>query len=323
MMMTRRATRGFIQQQQRRRVHSNFPASSPASNNNNNNSHATKTRPLVVLCGWLGCQLPQLRKYEELWQQQFGFDTYSLVASPAAVVDACLNMQEKDRDEDMSRLEDLAPSNHLPPFDSKITDWGLHVSNVLQEKNPEFFMLHVFSNGGCFVYESLSRLWETQVENTQFGQQSTLCKGVVMDSCPAWFGTHPEGLWLVLQTCPKEEMEEVVRIYGEDALRKLDITKGLQRNEEYFAHLAESQPHLPQLYLYSDDDPFADATHIHGLIQKRRQRSTGVPVVEKCWTKSTHCAHLREHPEEYHQSIQEFINGVMKNEVPPALPSKL
>lgn len=293
-----------------------------------------KKKPLVILCGWLGGQLPQLRRYEELWKK-LGYATYPLVASTAAVVDACLHLQS-----DVKILRPLPPkdfsnivtnNNVLPPppppplFQSKMPDWAWHITDIIHQRQPECFVMHVFSNGGCFVWEMMNRLWEhhassstnksDDLEDASTAQmlqhQQSICIGVIFDSCPAWFGDNPKGLWAVLQTCPPEDLQAVVELYGEHALQNLDKNLCRQRNQEYLDCLAQCAPMIPQLYLYSHDDLFANATYITKLIErrrrKRRQQCSAPTIMVQQWERSQHCAHLRKHPEDYQRAIQQFV----------------
>jgi hypothetical protein len=302
------------QRQQSMRTNSGTLASSFTSCNRRHGS-----RPLVVLSGWLGCQLPQLQKYEALWQN-LGFDTYPMVASTSAVVDACLHLQGGVR---ASVTCDFG-SHQIPRpplFHSTVQDWAWHVFQVIEKEQPECFVMHVFSNGGCFVWESMCRIWEQAFKEeallddavkNSLRKQRDLFKGVVLDSCPAWYGTHPEGLWKVLQTCPQQDLKQVIERYGQESLQHLNLEHCLARNQEYFDYLATDLLNAPQLYLYSQDDLFADATHITALIDKQRQTKTQAIHVQQ-WETSKHCAHLREHPEDYRQAVQAFAKGIMKS----------
>ena len=50
----------------------------------------TKQRPLVVLGGWLGCQLRYLQRYEALYDS-LGYETLSVIPSPQVVANTCLS----------------------------------------------------------------------------------------------------------------------------------------------------------------------------------------------------------------------------------------
>jgi hypothetical protein len=97
-------------------------------------------------------------------------------------------------------------------------------------KNPDYYnMFHVFSNGGCFLWESGcqillndKRFQNNRKNNDQQQQQQDIltelslkCKGVIFYSCPAWFGSEPAKLWLALQHSTNKEKEDVVSVHGD------------------------------------------------------------------------------------------------------------
>ena len=64
----------------------------------------------------------------------------------------------------------------------------------------------------------------------------------------------------------------------------------------------------PTLYLYSDDDPLANAARLEALIAKRREG--GADVRERRWAVSQHVGHLRCHPEQYKAAVLEFLQAL-------------
>jgi Eukaryotic protein of unknown function (DUF829) len=305
-------------------------------------------RPLVILAGWLGGRVSQLKRYEELYQS-IGMDTVSMVVSTVAIVDCTLTMQQNQRQQNQRGIifpkhQWTSQSIHeMPPAPPSrigtIQDWAWYTLQTIHGRQPPYYFVHVFSNGGCFLWESICRILEEHtyhgnatnqspheppVNTTSLSQNqhqpdpfleqlATTCQGVIFDSCPAWFGNDPSGLWRILQQhCSAEDLQQVLDVFGEDRLRRVPAA----RNQEYFDYLIHNTSMCTsQLYLYSMDDPLSHAESIAKLVQERRKQllrlghgSRHSPVIlEHVWDQSMHCAHLLQHPEEYRHAIIEFV----------------
>lgn len=282
----------------------------------------TKSRQqLVVIGGWLGCQRKFLRRYEELYNS-LGFETLTVVPTPRSTVEATLQLY---RGKNQHRIQPPSPkgwpyssftsSSSSSSLDGDYGTMGEMAWDVLGKvygMDPTMFLYHSFSNGGCFLWESICRIMEFQMDDTgdvEMGRQlkslSSKCYGVVFDSCPAWFGSPPSKLWHALKHCSEIERQDIVSMYGPKVLTFSQ--RNTDRNQEYFDYLTEwSVVDIPQLYVYSKNDDLSDYDYIEMLIQNRRsiQRS---PVLTQCWEVSEHCAHLREHPQDYKLAIEDFI----------------
>jgi len=70
--------------------------------------------------------------------------------------------------------------------------------------------------------------------------------------------------------------------------------------------LKESPLKCPQLVLYSKTDKFAPYQDIDSYVEARRKR--GVNIVSKCWDSSEHVSHYREHPNEYLDAVNIFVD---------------
>lgn len=139
---------------------------------------------------------------------------------------------------------------------------------------------------------------------------SANCNGVIFDSCPAWMGDDPTGLWKALQHCSVEDREQAIQLYGDERLRQVDAR---QRNREYFDFLTTNTLDVPQLYLYSHNDALSDASRIAALVEERQNHQSQA-VLQQAWTESMHCAHLREHPEAYRAAVANFVQVVTKQQ---------
>ena len=75
--------------------------------------------------------------------------------------------------------------------------------------------------------------------------------------------------------------------------------------KRYMSGLTESPLQCPQLLLYSKADKLAPYQDIENYSQARKER--GIFVVSKCWQRSKHVNHYREHTAEYLDVLNYFI----------------
>jgi hypothetical protein len=270
---------------------------------------APQKRQLVVIGGWLGCQRKFLRRYEELYNS-LGFETLSLVASPRSTVESTLQLY---------RGRAPLPPPGWPCSTSSCLgrDYGTtdelawDVLSKVDELDPNIVLYHSFSNGGCFLWESICRVLEFHRDEACDSEMSrhlqslsSKFNGVVFDSCPAYFGDPPSKLWHALRHCSDSERQDVLAHYGAEVFTFSKRNK--DRSEEYFQRLTQSSFDIPQLYLFSKNDDLSDYHYIETLIRNRRSIQQS-PVVTQCWDISKHCSHLREHPEDYKLAIEDFL----------------
>ncbi|KAG7354203.1 protein of unknown function DUF829 containing protein [Nitzschia inconspicua] len=270
---------------------------------------STRKRPLVVIAGWLGCRVSQLKHYEALYQSM-GFDTFPLVVPTLAVIDRSL--EKAATTVPISNIQwPMQQQLCTAPLEKKstVTEWACYTLQRIHIQQPPYFLFHVFSNGGCFLWETVCRILEQgkRVDTSQELQTlTTNCKGVVFDSCPAWMGDDPAGLWKALQHCSPEDRQEAIDKHGQEPLQHIDAR---QRNHDYFHYLKTNTMDIPQLYLYSSNDVLSDANHISQVVKERQLRQTQ-PVLQQVWEESMHCAHMRQHPEDYQGAIKDFVQMV-------------
>ncbi len=266
-------------------------------------------KPLVVLGGWLGCQSRFLQKYISLYES-LGMNVLPVIASPHAIVEATFHTgfsQTSERQKGtLSSMEECALE--------------VMADIKLQEAHVVFF--HVFSNGGCFLWEHLRRTMDAtsdshnQVRNLQANRGlKTKIKGVVFDSCPAWFGEDTSVLSTALNHCSEDEKNAIRKRFGPGVLCGEDKEQRkvrIQRNREYFEFLRDDRFDIPQLYLYCKNDSLSDYGMICDLIVARTNKCTG-PIIQRQWVDSVHCAHLLKHPKDYAQAICDFTALALRN----------
>lgn len=272
--------------------------------------------------GWLGCQPRFLRRYISLYES-LGLDVLPIIPSPSTVVDATFTTSPK-RVEWPATASTCNIRTHIPPpsadpSSSSMEQLAHHVINEIQNKQARGVLFHVFSNGGCFLWEQVRRLTdfaENPDDPSSKAPNATNpdIKGVVFDSCPAWFGDENSVLSAALNHCSAEEKKRIVDqfgsgvFYGEEQEQR---EQRKQRNQEFFKFLKEDQFDIPQLYVYCKNDPLSDHERIRDLVRFRTNHSRG-PVIQKRWSDSVHCAHLQRHPTEYAELVGSFIAVVFR-----------
>jgi hypothetical protein len=159
------------------------------------------------------------------------------------------------------------------------------------------FLVHSFSNGGCFVHEQLQRALALCRDSTPTQQQPPTttapgslapgsspptCReegredlqhlrlvGAVFDSCP---GLDLSRIDDALSHCTEDEMADLEQSLPEFRQEILGRSLG-EREAEYRRFLVEHDPLLPQLYVYSRSDPLAPFEPLQELVRERRRRA--------------------------------------------------
>ena len=291
------------------------------------------TNSIVVLAGWLGSQPKSLRRYEALYRSLGVPVVYTHIAPPFTIVQSVLESSPVEpiqlpqgwpkEQRKISRLQDLA--------------WNI-LKDVHDETSCNSFYLHVFSNGGCFVWEQIRQILSLPLSNLHFNNKGKTdliidmpvlsvdvadilfklrqqLAGVVFDSCPvADLHRLPDAL----RYCSFAERLNIIRHCGFDHMLIQSDPKihdrVQNRIQSYVSGLVADPLQIPQLYVYGRDDPLAPASFIDELVQKRKE-SIGDPIMSCCWDESLHCGHLRMHPHEYSAAIESLLTYEQKDNI--------
>jgi pimeloyl-ACP methyl ester carboxylesterase len=264
-------------------------------------------RPVVVLAGWLGCQRKALRRYEQLYRQ-LGFDVLFHIATPTTIVDYTLHTHP-------ILIPDQWPlSSSTTPTPPSMQDLAWQVLGQLHNlHDQQAWIFHGFSNGGCFLWDQMRRILmekDAMELPAQYVLNALSCrtKGVVFDSCPAWFAGNPSALRAGLSYCSWQERLDVLLRFGPGVVvydGRVETQQRNQRCQEFFQWLHEDPLDIPQLYLAGQEDPISDYQHVDELIRHRESVQKS-PVMKQIWQSSPHCGHLKAHPKEYTEAIETF-----------------
>ena len=248
------------------------------------------TRPLILLCGWLGCRPRDLDKYGVAWRE-LGHDT--LAAAPT-----------------------LAPLLWPPSAEAAAERLESATLAALATRPNPSVILHAFSNGGFYAAGAL-----LERKSPALALPSRLV-GLAFDSCPARL--DPD---LAARGVTAAMLGEAAGGRGEG--RRKAVTSLLRpvlggllsspasplggRVEAAWAAwggLAGSlPPGLPRLFLYSDADALIPAAEVEawagvmGWEESSRGRARAAAVTMRRFPGSPHCEHLRSDPDGYRAAL--------------------
>ncbi|KAJ9580610.1 hypothetical protein L9F63_024225, partial [Diploptera punctata] len=234
--------------------------------------------PVVMLLGWAGCQDKYLSKYSAIYEER-GCITVRYTAPVECLFWRRGHMHQLGR-----RLVEL------------ITDMSL-------EEHPIFF--HVFSNGGAFLYQHVSRAMQLQSKQLKV-------KGVIFDSAPGKrrmislfraisaivggpiYYNIPASILITAFLMLAWVFEVIARSLKE---RKPLQTDPIDLVEEPFT--------WPQLFLYSTTDKLIS----YEFAERRRQRGINVSAVR--FDDSPHVKHFSVHREIYINTVCSFLHSCL------------
>lgn len=263
-------------------------------------------RPVVVLAGWLGCHLKHLRRYEALYRKLGFHIVLSRIASPKMVVIAATTLTKTGT----SCKRSVLPSARIQYPPTTMQELGWEVVEALKKSQCSDVIFHGFSNGGCFLWEQVRAILNTEHENNDdremVGSLRSKLRGIVFDSSPAYFmpGEHDE-LDKALQYCTWYERLQVKLHQWSCPVQKEEAKA---RAIQFWKEMRNDTWDTRQLYLYSHDDLLTQSQPLEELIQHRRALCGNNRIFSRSWTSSPHCTHLRTHQNEYQEALDSFIH---------------
>jgi len=278
-----------------------------------NHNQSNTSRPAVVILGWLGCQPKHLRRYNEMYNRM-GWQSLIRIGSPRSVIEAMAAGPS---------FSASGSSQSLQLHSEIMKDLAINTLRALHKIQPPYFVLHIFSNNGCFLWEWIRYLL--------FGQDATPLTasdalqmidinhlrqrliGITFDSSPAYYGGeadtlkgHIPSLHRALQyVSPASERNQLLNMS-----KSLDANAVRQRFDDFWNGMSNDATGIPQMYLYSQSDKLASAKHIEKLIAYREDHS--LENDKKVWRHdfldSEHCGHLLKYPEKYNEMMEQFLS---------------
>jgi hypothetical protein len=274
-------------------------------------------KPVVVLAGWLGCQPRNLRRYHDLYDE-LGWTTVIRIGSPQSVLNA-MKMGPSSSSSSSSSSSDQ--QTIIQSSSDMLSSLAISLLIEIESLQPPYFVIHIFSNNGCFLWEwiryflfdekdeeqspsLLSSLDMTTVDNIYNLRRKLI--GVIFDSGPVYYNGNIDGLQLALRYIPTKERDQLLQIAS-----TIDIQLLKHRFDEFWNGLCNDTTNIPQLYMYSSSDELASAKEIDRLIQYRsnlKQGRNSNNIWKYNFTDSEHCGHILKYPEVYHGKVKQFLD---------------
>ncbi|KAL7544915.1 hypothetical protein ACHAWF_008283, partial [Thalassiosira exigua] len=246
-------------------------------------------RPVVVLAGWLGCRPRNLRRFVRMYDRM-GWNALIRIGSPRSVVAA---MTE-------------GPPDSSPK--SEMRCLAVDTLRELRRIQPPYFVLHLFSNNGCFLWEWMRHLLQpsrTSLNdcNADFLDLRQRLIGIIFDSAPAYYGGKTTALQSALQyVSPQKDRDHLLEI-----TKTLDDRAVKERFDCFWNGLLDDSTDVPQMHLYAEVDALAPTEQLEGLIAYRRNKLGRNKIWSNKFSDSGHCRHLLKHPEEYELLVKRLL----------------
>jgi hypothetical protein len=274
-------------------------------------------KPVVVLAGWLGCQPRNLRRYHDKYDE-LGWTTVIRIGSPQSVLNAMTMGPSSSSSSDQHTIKQSSSE--------MLSSLAISLLTEISSLQPPYFVIHIFSNNGCFLWEwiryllfdekdeeqspsLLSSLDMTTVNNIYNLSRKLI--GVIFDSGPVYYNGNIDGLQLALRYIPTKEKDQLLQIAS-----TIDIHLLKHRFDEFWNGLCNDTTNIPQLYMYSSSDELASAKEIDRLIQYRtnlKQGRNSNDIWKYNFTDSEHCGHILKYPEVYYGKVKQFLDFCTTN----------
>ncbi|EFA85947.1 putative transmembrane protein [Heterostelium album PN500] len=241
-----------------------------------------ESRPLVLLYGWMGSQPVYLNKYAQQWTQR-GYNVFAYCPST---------------------LETFFPPYRVKQINNKM----LPIVKGYIKDHPQCqgIIFHCFSNGGGFYY---SEIIHEMVNNPEFQHLHQFMKGTVFDSLPSL--SMNAGL-----RAARISGGLLVYLFVKILMFPLMILFMGDHWERYKRNLSHEKNVWPHLVIYSKDDSIVTVDQVEILIDLLKNKTLAKKpnlYLETCFDNSPHVCHLRTHPKEYGESMDQLVERIFQH----------
>lgn len=262
--------------------------------------------PLVILAGWLGCTEKSLERYKKLYRSLGVNDVLVRIPSPTAIVMSALYPPNSlDRNNQFESMDNVAKE----------------IVEELRYKTYTHVIIHVFSNGGCFLWEAISELLKNQQSSTSYATLKAKISGIVFDSAPADFSTKNSSalLYKAISYCNERDQLHL-KTYLNDRISQNGVEEEMQlqqnRAKDFWGRMKccdlDVNVNVPHLYIFSKDDKLTPYGSLMKLIEHRKVSFDRDQTHVLMFERSSHCRHLDLHPKDCTASISAFLLGCIK-----------
>ena len=278
-------------------------------------------KAIVVIIGWWGSQPKHLKKYaSNIYTKDWNCATLAGTAPPRDILfknDTALQIFAQDC---LQALSDFLQDSEI-------------------NTNPRIpVFIHLFSNGGGFVWEHMEQLLHNSASdrlfesfssfdsedtplhcNTNFYAIRRNLAGIIYDSCPCYpswrSGKNALSASLTASGSPIIVVWFLTAImyvgYLLEHLWNCIRGKKQHRLKEWFQHLQDSDLCHQEAYVYSTADNVCEPTHLQDFISSRKQRHHAIVEVLE-FDDSPHVQHYLKHPDEYADFIHTFCSRCLQ-----------
>ena len=249
----------------------------------------SETRAVIVLLGWWGAERRQLQKYGEIYQNE-------KCTTVAGVANRFALLRKDDRS--------------LARFADKCITETAAVLRMSDQKVPVIF--HLFSNGGCFVFEQIELQLQKAPENSDSELVGRCLRGQLFDSCPSYV-TYDSSIAALQGAFPSHIfrfLKPVIRLLYLAEMIKNKVSGIIPWPESFWDHFLNSKLNTSHAYIYSSNDRITDHSKIDELIKRRQESPLPVSVLK--FSDSPHVQHFLHHEEEYKHFVIDFVDTVIK-----------
>lgn len=260
--------------------------------------------PLVILAGWLGCQPKSLDRYAKLYEEISGGCTViRKIASALMIVMAATT----------TSANNTQSSNSHGIVTMK--DFAKDILEEIKITPCSCILFHGFSNGGCFLWESIRELLLTDPKYDSL--KSKFC-GIVFDSSPAYYSGYDELFQNAFMFCSPDDQRKIRNYIKErQASAGIDgfVRSSQKRSRDYWENMKNCNFPVQSLYICSKDDKLTPFEELYGLIRHRVTNLGSDRIWCIIFENSPHCRHILTHPTEYRDIIYLFLKNSLTKSI--------
>ncbi|EGC33369.1 hypothetical protein DICPUDRAFT_154608 [Dictyostelium purpureum] len=236
-------------------------------------------KPLVVLLGWMGSKMVHLNKYGDQWRKR-GFNTLSYCSNPSEIL--------------------------MPGAIKKKGTLMLEQISMYVKENPKCntIIFNAMSNGGGFYYSFM--IGEIH-DNQKWQHLRPYVRGTVLDSLPA---IRPWSVFTAFKmTSPNFLVTCVLFVLIPFVML---LFAGYMKI--YVNNLQSAKNQWQHLILYSKSDIIVHSDDIDKIVMVIKDNIINKQQLDtKCWDDSPHVSHLRHHPIEYENRLNNFVESIKRH----------
>lgn len=236
-----------------------------------------RTNPLVLLYPWLNSKPRTLKRFRDLYMNNWGYDVLIIQTSSSDV---------------------------LWPAKCRMLSRNI-LEYIMAHHSDRPLLVHCFSVG-CYTYTVCSI--EIIKSRAKYNNIASHIQGQVFDSVAIG------GLQNTIDGIAKSAIKNaVIALLIKNTLTiyyTLIPVQTIQFYREAALFFKEKVPNVQTHIFHSTDDPFCDHVSMKQLIDIWKNR--GLDLTLKCWEKSEHCGHIRNYPVEYIDCLKKFVSKFEK-----------